>query len=68
MYIYIYIVRILNQMVTSVLTTTTTTIIIIIISEFNKLAQKQYKIRHNWVAKVIHWELCKKLKFDHMDK
>ena len=21
--------------------------------------------RHGWVGKVIHWELCKKLKFDH---
>ena len=25
---------------------------------------KESKIRHNWVGKVIHWELCKKLKFD----
>ena len=22
-------------------------------------------IRHDWVEKVIHWESCKKLKFDH---
>ena len=39
-----------------------------IISEFRKLAQKEYKTRHNWVGKVIHWEFCKKLKFDHMNK
>ena len=30
--------------------------------------QKEYKIRYNWVGKVIHWELCKKLKFDHTTK
>ena len=39
-----------------------------IISECSKLAQKEYKIRHDWVVKVIHWKLCKKLKFDHMNK
>ena len=38
-----------------------------IISEFSKLAQKEYKIRHDWVGKVIHWELCKKFKFVHTD-
>ena len=36
-----------------------------IISECHKLAQKEYKTRHNWVGKVNHWELYKKLKFDH---
>ena len=36
-----------------------------IISKFSKLASKKYKTRHEWVGKVIHWELCKKLKFDH---
>ena len=30
--------------------------------------QKEYKTRHDWVEKVIHWELCKKLKFDHTNK
>ena len=25
-----------------------------IISEFSKLAQKEYKIRHDWVGEVIH--------------
>ena len=24
--------------------------------------------RHDWVGKVIHWELCQKLKFDHTNK
>ena len=32
-----------------------------IISECSKLAQKEYKIRHDWV-------MCKKLKFDHANK
>ena len=39
-----------------------------IISECTKLAQKKYKARHNWVGKVIHWEMCKELKFDHTNK
>ena len=26
------------------------------------------KPRHNWVGNVIHWGLCKKLKFDHTNK
>ena len=36
------------------------------ISECSKLAQKQYKTTHDWVGKIIHRELCKKLKFDHV--
>ena len=28
----------------------------------------EYKTRHNWVGKVIHWEMCKKFKFDHTNK
>ena len=39
-----------------------------IISECSKLAQKEYKARHDWVCKVIHWEMCKKFKFDHTNK
>ena len=39
-----------------------------ILSEFSKQAQKEYKTRHDYVGKVIHWELCKKLKFDHSTK
>ena len=36
-----------------------------IIREWNKLEQEYYKINHDWVRKVIQWELCKKLKFDY---
>ena len=43
-------------------------IIIMIISECSKLAQREYKARHDWVGKVIHWEMCKKFKFDHTNK
>ena len=39
-----------------------------IISECSKLVRREYKTRHDWVGKVIHWELCKKLKFDHTNK
>ena len=39
-----------------------------IISECSKLTLKEYKRRHDWVGMVIHWELCKRLKFDHTDK
>ena len=38
------------------------------ISEYSKLAQKEYKTRYDWVGKVSHWELCKKFKFDHTNK
>ena len=34
------------------------------INECSKFAQKEYKTRHDWVGKVIHWELYKKLEFD----
>ena len=39
-----------------------------IISECSKLAQKEYKARQDWMGKVIHWEMCKKFKFDHANK
>ena len=39
-----------------------------IINECSKLAQKEYKTRHDKVGKVIHWQLCKKFKFDHTNK
>ena len=38
------------------------------ISECSKLAQKEYKTRQDRVGKVIHWEMCKKLKFEHTNK
>ena len=37
-------------------------------SECSKLVQKACKTKHDWVRKVIYWELCKKLKFDHTTK
>ena len=39
-----------------------------IIIECSQLIQKGYKTRHDWVAMVIRWELCKELKFDHTSK
>ena len=39
-----------------------------IISECSKLAQREYKARHDWAGKVIHWEMYKKFKFDHTNK
>ena len=39
-----------------------------IISEYSKFALKEYKARHDWVRKVIHWDMSKKLKFDHTNK
>ena len=39
-----------------------------IISECSKLAQTEYKTRHDRVGKVIHWEMCQKFKFDHPNK
>lgn len=40
-----------------------------IVSECQKLAQKEYKeIRHDNVAKVIHWKLCEKWGFERSDK
>ena len=39
-----------------------------IISEWSKLAQREYKTKLDWVGKGIHLELCKKFKFYHMNK
>ena len=39
-----------------------------IISQCSKLEQKEYKTRYDWVGKVIHWEMCKKFKFDPTNK
>ena len=38
------------------------------LSKSNKLTQKEYKTRHDWVGKAIHWESCKKPKFYQMNK
>ena len=40
-------------------------LIIIIMREFSKLAHNVHMTRHEWAGKVIHWELRRKLKFDH---
>ena len=34
----------------------------------SKLAQKEYKARHDRVGKVIHWEMCWKFQFDLTNK
>ena len=34
----------------------------------NELTQKEHKTRHNRVIKVIHWEMWKKFRFDHVNK
>ena len=39
-----------------------------IISNFSKLAQKEYKTRLDWVGKVINWEMGKKFKSDLTNK
>ena len=39
-----------------------------IISDCSKLEQKEYKARHDWVGKVIHWEMCRKFEIYHTKK
>ena len=39
-----------------------------IVSKCSKLAQKEYKSKPDWVGRVIHWEMCKKFEFDHVNK
>ena len=39
-----------------------------IVSGCEKLAQKEYKRRHDNVAKKIHWDLCKKHDLEHQEK
>ena len=39
-----------------------------IISECSKLVPREYKARHDWVGKVVHWEMCRKFPFDHTNK
>ena len=34
----------------------------------HKWARKEYKARHDWIGKVIHWEMCRKFQFDHWNK
>ena len=37
-------------------------------SKCNKLVQKDYESRHDWLRNGINWELCKRLKFYHNNK
>ena len=39
-----------------------------LVSECEKLAQKEYKRRHNNAAKKVHWDLCKKNRLGHTEK
>ena len=39
-----------------------------IISECNKQTQKLYQNKYEWLEKIIHLELCKKMKFRHANK
>ena len=40
----------------------------LLINKCSKLAQRKHNPKHDWVEKMIHWELCKKLKFDYNSK
>ena len=39
-----------------------------LVSKCSKLTQKEYKRRHNNVARYINWELCGKLDLDRSSK
>ena len=39
-----------------------------IINRCSKLAQNEFKTKHDWVGKVIHGELCKGWKLVHTTK
>ena len=39
-----------------------------IISECTKLAQREYKRRHDKVGKIVHWKLCKKYNLERKEK
>ena len=39
-----------------------------IVSECPMLAQREYKRRHDWVGRKIHWEVCRKIDFDVNEK
>ena len=39
-----------------------------ILSECSKMAQKEYKRRHDWVGKKVHWEVSKRCGFDVAEK
>ena len=37
-------------------------------SLYRKLAEIEYKTRLDRVETIIHWEVCKKFRFDHTNK
>ena len=39
-----------------------------IICECKKLAQREYKRRHDTVAKLVHWKLCEKHNLERKEK
>ena len=39
-----------------------------LVSECSKLAQREYKRRHENVARIIHWKLCKLYELDRAEK
>ncbi len=39
-----------------------------LISECSKMAQKEYKRRHDWEGKMIHWDICRKFSIHVSDK
>ena len=39
-----------------------------LLSECSKMAQKQYKRRHDWKGRKIHWEVCRKYGLDTTDR
>ena len=41
---------------------------LVLYSLCSKLAQRDYKNTKEWIGKVIHWDLCEKLKFDQTNK
>ena len=39
-----------------------------IVSECSKIAQREYKMRHNNVARMVHWKLCQKFNLEKPEK
>ena len=39
-----------------------------IVSKYEKLAQKEYKRKHNNVARIVHWKLCPKYNLKRSEK
>ena len=39
-----------------------------IVSECEKLAQKEYKRRHDNVARIVHWKLCEQYNLKRSEK